>query len=107
EPVHRRVARLAACVMVVGCALQAVASLLYVAPLPILAGAGPFGVFSPEQLQALALVSLKLNGYAYGAYLVFFGAWCVLTGYLIVRSTFMPSAIGVLLAISGLGWMTF
>jgi hypothetical protein len=48
-----------------------------------------------------------LNSYAFDIYLVFFGFWCVLIGYLIFRSTFMPRILGVLLAISGLGWMIY
>jgi hypothetical protein len=63
--------------------------------------------FAPEQLQALALVFLRLNDYAFQIYLVFFGAWCLLIGYLIFRSTFLPRILGVLLAISGLGWVTY
>ena len=50
---------------------------------------------------------LKLNGLAIDTNLVFFGLWCVLTGYLIFKSTFMPRILGVLLAIDGLGWMMF
>ena len=63
--------------------------------------------FSAEQLQGLALIFLKLNGQAFELYLVFFGLWCVLIGYLIFRSTFMPRTLGALLAISGFGWATF
>jgi hypothetical protein len=42
----------------------------------------------------------KLNGRSDQFYLVFFGLWCFLTGYLIFRSAFMPKVIGILLSIS-------
>lgn len=39
--------------------------------------------------------------------LVFFGCYCLLIGYLILRSTFLPRIVGVLMAFGGLGWLTF
>jgi hypothetical protein len=39
--------------------------------------------------------------------LVFFGFYCVLIGYLIFRSSFLPSILGALMALGGLGWLTF
>ena len=37
----------------------------------------------------------------------FFGPYCVLLGYLIFRSTFLPRIIGILMALAGLGWLMF
>jgi hypothetical protein len=107
KPVNRTVSLLASFVILVGCAIQALTSLLYLAPLLILQGGSSLSAFTPEQLQALALMFLKLNSYAFDIYLVFFGFWCVLTGYLIFRSTFLPRILGVMFAISGLGWVTY
>ena len=39
--------------------------------------------------------------------LVFFGVYCVLIGYLVLESTFLPRGLGVLMALAGLGWPTF
>lgn len=39
--------------------------------------------------------------------LVFFGFHCLLIGYLILRSTFLPQILGALMAFGGLGWLTF
>jgi uncharacterized protein DUF4386 len=64
-------------------------------------------VFKPEQLQALAYMFLQLNAQTWNAFLVFFGFYCALIGYLIFRSTFLPRIIGALMAFAGLGYLTF
>jgi len=107
KPVNRSLSLLAAFFVLVSCAMQALTSLLYLAPLLILQGGSSFSAFTAEQLQALALMFLKLNEYAFNIDLVFFGLWCVLAGYLIFRSTFLPRILGVLLAIDGLGFVTY
>jgi uncharacterized protein YhhL (DUF1145 family) len=107
KPVNRSLSLLAAFVGLLVCAIQAVTGLLYLAPLLILQAGNSASAFTAQQLQALAVVFLKLNAYAFDIDLVFFGFWCVLTGYLIFRSTFLPRILGVLLAIDGLGWMIY
>lgn len=107
KPVNRSLSLLALCVILVGCAMQALSSLLYLAPLLVLQGGSALGAFTPHQLQDLSLVFLKLNARAYDIYLVFFGLWCVLIGALIFRSTFLPRILGVLLMIDGVGWMLY
>jgi hypothetical protein len=39
--------------------------------------------------------------------LLFFGPYCLLIGYLIFRSTFLPKFVGVLMALAGVGWLVF
>jgi uncharacterized protein DUF4386 len=39
--------------------------------------------------------------------LVFFGFYCLLIGYLIFKSTFLPRFLGALMVFAGLGWLTF
>jgi len=39
--------------------------------------------------------------------LIFFGPYCLLIGYLIFRSAFLPRILGVLMVLAGLGWLAF
>ena len=39
--------------------------------------------------------------------LVVFGAYCLLIGYLIVKSTFLPRLLGALMVLGGMGLLTY
>jgi hypothetical protein len=54
-----------------------------------------------DTLRLFDLAPYKINS------LVFFGPYCLLLGYLIFRSTFLPRILGVLMALAGLGWLIF
>lgn len=79
-----------------------------------------YTIFKPvsRSLSLLAAV-VSLVGCAFGGLssfnlapfpihpLVFFGFYCLLIGYLIFRSTFLPRILGALMAFAGMGWLTF
>ena len=104
--VDRSLALLAAFVNLAAIAIQAGALLGHFAPLVLLSGRSYLSAFEPAQLQAMAYVSLRLQSVGYDIALAFFGGFCVLTGILIFRSTFLPRAIGVLMAVAGLCYLT-
>ncbi|MBV8726390.1 MAG: DUF4386 domain-containing protein [Candidatus Eremiobacteraeota bacterium] len=106
-PVNKTVSLVAAFFSLAGCAIGVVGYVFYFAPSLLLGGAHYLNVFAPAQLQALAFLLLKFAGRGINVSLVFFGFYCSLIGYLTFRSTFMPKTIGVLMAIAGLGWLTF
>ena len=107
KPAGRSVSLVAAFLGLAGCIIKTFSRIFYIVPLFILGGAPYLNVFSQEQLQALALLFLKVNDRGAGIALAFFGFYAVLTGYLIIRSTFLPRVLGVLSVVAGVGWLSF
>src|SRR3989475_1634665 len=114
KPAGRSVSLVAAFLGLTGCIIKTLSRLFFIAPLFIVGGAHYLSVFSAEQLQALALLFLRVNDHGAAIALVFFGSYALLTGYLIIRSTFLiirstflPRILGVLSVLGGLGWLTF
>jgi len=107
KPVNSNLSLIAAFFSIMGCAMQTFGSLFQLAPLVILSDSMPLAIFNAEQLQTLSLLFLKLQTQAFNIGLVFFAFYCLLIGYLILRSTFLPRILGVLMVAAGLGWVTF
>jgi hypothetical protein len=91
EPVSRRLSFVASLSRLIFVVVMGVNSLNY------------FGVM--EFLQ-VSHSSTSFNR-GYGVALIPFGLHCVLTGYLIVKSTFLPRFLGMLMVLAGLGYLMF
>lgn len=107
KPVNKNVSLLAAFFSITACAVQGFALAFQLAPLTLLDGSKYLAVFTAEQLQSLAFMFLRLYSQAYGVALVFFGFYCVLIGYLICKSTFLPRILGAFMMLAGLGGLAF
>jgi hypothetical protein len=107
KPASRSVSLLAAALGLAGCVIKTFSRVFYIAPLFILERGPSMSAFSPEQWQAQALILLKINDQGAGMALAFAGLYAVLTGYLILRSAFLPRILGVLSVVAGAGWLTF
>jgi hypothetical protein len=106
EPVNRTLSLSVAFFSLTGCVIQAVALIFHLIPLILLGDQPYLSAFTPDQLQALALVLLNSYGKAYNISLVFFAFQLLQIGYLTFRSTFLPRWLGVLVAL-GVGWLAF
>lgn len=89
----------------VACAVQAVALLLYTVPFLVLAALP--STFNTGQVHSMVLLLTRSYGHTYNICLSFFGFYCILIGFLSVRSCFVPKIVGALMVIAGLGWLTF
>ena len=103
--VNRRLALLDACFILVATAIEAAGLVNKFAPLFLL-GSGPSAsALSAARLQTLAYLSSDLSGIGYDIHTVFFGFDAICIAYLILRSTFVPRALGILMAIDGLAYL--
>src|SRR5712692_3819022 len=106
RPVSRDLALLAVFLNLVSIGIEAATTLYLLEALFPLGNAGYLKAFTPEQLYAMASLSLKSHGYGFGVRLIFFGCFCLVIGYLIFRSGYLPKAIGVLMQIAGVCYLT-
>jgi hypothetical protein len=59
-----------------------------------------------SNLVGLSFEALRWNPRGVDIAMAFHGLYCLLIGYLVFRSTFLPRILGALMAFAGLAWMT-
>ena len=97
--------QLAVTFVVIQTAIIAVNLLNQISPLLILSNDTYLKTFEPNQLATLSLLSLNIQTQGYAIGLVFFGFYCLIVGYVIYQSKFLPKIFGILYAFSGLCYL--
>lgn len=85
-----------------GIAIQGANLLDQMASLTILKSGPTLSALEPAQWQALAYLPLRFQSTGYDLALAIFGFFCIVAGYLIYHSRFLPRALGVMMVIAGL-----
>jgi hypothetical protein len=76
-----------------------------IAALILVSGADFLSVFDKNQLDALALLFLRLHDQGINVASIFWGLWLFPFGILVIRSDFIPRLLGILLFIAGSGYL--
>jgi hypothetical protein len=105
RPVSRTLSMLAAVFRLTQTAIIGLNLLSMFVGLLILTRADYLDGFTTSQSQALALLFLDVHRYGYTLGLTFFGVSTVIVAYLVLRSGCIPRALGVLLALAGVGYI--
>jgi hypothetical protein len=105
KPVDKDYARIMAILVVASVPVAFLNMLNQFAPILLLSGAGYLSAFEPAQLNALVMFFLSLHTYGVFIAGIFWGLWLFPLGYLVIKSSFIPKIIGVLLVIAGLGYI--
>lgn len=97
RPVDATLAAIAAALRLVQTAILGLNLLNHYAALLLLSGDGYLAAFDQGQINALVLFVLTLHKHGYDLALVFFGMHCLVLGYMLARSDYIPGVLGVLL----------
>jgi hypothetical protein len=106
RPVNRSMSLIAAFCGLAGCIIQIAGEVLRIAPLVILKNVQLATLYSAEQLHAAALLCLTLHSETLRISYLVFAVFDFTIGYLIVRSTYVPSVLGWFMMTAGVAGLT-
>lgn len=105
KPVNRNLALLNLLFNVIQTAVLVANKLTLVMVLFLLGDSPYLSVFEPQQLQTLSYLFIRLHDHGFGIGLIFFGFVCLIEGYLIVRSGFLPKVLGYAMQVAGVCYL--
>lgn len=105
RPVNRNLALLMVFFAMISLAVEAVSALSLQAVLAPLSSSAYLKVLDPQQLHALAYMSVVSHSHAFGVALIFFGVECLIVGHLICASGYFPRAIGRMMQLAGVCYL--
>ena len=105
KPVNKNLALIALLFNLVQTAVFVANKLNLVTALFPLGNADYLKAFDAQQLYTLTYLAIKSHEYGFGVGLIFFGFTCIIMGYLIFKSGYLPGTIGVLMQIAGLCYL--
>lgn len=106
KPVNKSFSMLTAWFRLVYIAIFGITQLNLLFAVILLSGGDFLSVFNSAQINALALFFLNGHNYGFLIALVFFGIHLLLLSYMLYKSGFAPKILGILLMLSGLGYIT-
>lgn len=103
--VNKSLMQLSLLLGVVSLAVEAVSKVFLLLILPMLKSPDYLTAFDAHQMQVLANLALKSHNAAFNIALIFFGLACLVNGYLIFKSGYLPKFIGLLLQLAGVCYL--
>lgn len=105
KPVSKTLALVALCFRVTQSAVIALNLLNYYATILLLEGSGYTSAFDAAQRNAFSSLFLDLHSYGYDLGLILFGVHCLVLGYLIAKSLYLPRVLGYLVMAAGVTYL--
>ena len=101
RPVSKNLVVLAVMLNLVSLGVEAMSKVFLLMVMPTLAEAETLHVLGPHQGPLLASFALRAHAISFNVALLFFGGTCLVNGYLIFKSGYLPRVIGILMQVAG------
>ena len=105
EGIDKKQSKLMVSLVIAAVPIAIVIEILQLAAIHLLSGSEYLKVFSPDQLNALALSLLNFHEHGIVLAAMFWGLWLLPFGWLVIKSEFIPKILGILLIIGGCSYI--